>query len=171
VTRTIVDDAFGHHLWANEEILDACAALSAAQLMEPVPGTYGPIIATLRHLVQADSFYLWVQRGSRGSLIAASNDLGIDALRTANEDHAAGYREMLAGPLDPDEDVAELGDGWEFVATLGIRVAQIIHHGTDHRSQICTGLTSLGVQPPEIDLWAYGTATGRTREVTKGAPE
>ena len=165
MTTSIVDDAFGHHLWANEKILDACAGLSAAQLMEPVPGTYGPIIATLRHLVQADSFYLWVQRGSTGELIPATNDLGIDALRAANDRHAAGYRELLAGALDPDEDVAEHGDGWDFVATLGIRVAQIVHHGTDHRSQICTGLTSLGIQPPDIDLWAYGTEMGKTREV------
>jgi carboxymethylenebutenolidase len=51
--------------------------------------------------------------------------------------------------------------------TLGIRVAQIVHHGSDHRSQVCTGLTSLGVQPPDIDLWAYGAEMGKTREVTK----
>ena len=167
MTRSIVDSAFGHHLWANEKILDACAGLSAAQLMQQVPGTYGPIIATLRHLIQADSFYLWVQRGSTGELIHANNDLDIDGLREANDRHAAGYRELLDGPLDPDEDVAEHGDGWDFVATLGIRVAQIVHHGSDHRSQVCTGLTSLGVQPPEIDLWAYGAEMGKTREVTK----
>ena len=39
----------------------------------------------------------------------------------------------------------------------------MIQHGTDHRSQVCTALTSLGVEPPEIDLWDYGEATGRTR--------
>jgi uncharacterized damage-inducible protein DinB len=167
MTRSIVDDAFGHHLWANEKILDACAGLSAAQLMQQVPGTYGPIIATLRHLIQADSFYLWVRRGSTGELIHANNDLGIEGLREANARHAAGYRELLDGALDPDEDVAEHGDGWDFVATLGIRVAQIVHHGSDHRSQVCTGLTSMGIQPPEIDLWAYGTEKGKTREVTK----
>ena len=169
MTRSIVDDAFGHHIWANEKILEACAGLSAAQLMQLVPGTYGPIIATLRHLVQADSFYLWVQRGSTGERIPAGNDLDIDALRAANRLHAEGYRELLAGSLDPDTDVPEHGDGWDFVATLGIRVAQILHHGSDHRSQVCTGLTGMGIEPPDIDLWAYGATTGRTREITTAA--
>ena len=38
---------------------------------------------------------------------------------------------------------------------MGIRLAQALHHGTDHRSQICTALTTLGVEPPEIDVWAF----------------
>jgi hypothetical protein len=37
--------------------------------------------------------------------------------------------------------------------------------GTDHRSTICAGLTSQGIEPPEIDLWAYDEATGRTRAI------
>ena len=47
----------------------------------------------------------------------------------------------------------------------GLDLAQVLHHGTDHRSQVCTALTSFGIEPPEIDLWAYGEATGRTRGV------
>ena len=42
---------------------------------------------------------------------------------------------------------------------------QVVHHGTDHRSQICTALTHLGVEPPLIDAWDWGEATGRTRGV------
>ena len=166
---SILSDAFGHHIWANQLILDACATLTPEQLATPVPGTYGSIETTLRHLIQADSFYLWVQNGSTGPLISAENSLSIADLRAANDRHADGYRALLAGPQDPDIDVAEHGDGWDFVATLGIRVAQIVHHGSDHRSQICTGLTALGVSPPDIDLWAYGAATGRTKEVSTAA--
>jgi uncharacterized damage-inducible protein DinB len=91
----------------------------------------------------------------------------VDDLRGANERHAAGYRELLAGPLDPEADVAEHGDGWDFVATLGIRVAQVVHHGSDHRSQACTALTGLGITPPDIDLWAYGRVMGLARELDK----
>ena len=165
MTSSILADAFGHHIWANQLILDACASLSPEQLATPVPGTYGSIESTLRHLIQADSFYLWVQNGSAGPLIPQENSMSIAELRAANDRHAESYRALLAGPQDPDIDVAEHGEGWDFVAALGIRVAQIVHHGTDHRSQICTGLTALGVAPPDIDLWAYGAATGRTREV------
>ena len=48
---------------------------------------------------------------------------------------------------------------------MGIRLAQALHHGTDHRSQICTALTSLGVEPPSIDVWDYGETTGRVSEI------
>jgi uncharacterized damage-inducible protein DinB len=167
MTTTILDDAFGHHIWANGLVLDACADLGAAQLMAPVPGTYGPIIATLRHLVQADSFYLWVHRGSTGEIIPEDNALTVAELKAANDTHAAGYRELLAGDLTPGTDVAEHGDGWDFVAPIGLRLAQVVHHGSDHRSQVCTALTGLGRTPPEIDLWAYGRVLGTTREVDR----
>ena len=42
----------------------------------------------------------------------------------------------------------------------------MIHHGTDHRSQICTALTTLGVEPPLIDVWAFGLQTGRVVETS-----
>jgi uncharacterized damage-inducible protein DinB len=55
-------------------------------------------------------------------------------------------------------------DGFTRDATVGVRLAQALHHGSDHRSQICTALTSLGVEPPGIDLWEYGLQSGRSVE-------
>jgi uncharacterized damage-inducible protein DinB len=48
---------------------------------------------------------------------------------------------------------------------MGIRLAQALHHGTDHRSQICTTLTTLGVEPPSIDVWDFGARDGRVIEI------
>jgi uncharacterized damage-inducible protein DinB len=84
-------------------------------------------------------------------------------MRSAITTNGAAWMEVLAGDLDADADMPELDGGWEFHAPLGIRINQVVHHGTDHRSQICTALTSLGIEPPEIDFWAFGEATGRTR--------
>ncbi len=36
---------------------------------------------------------------------------------------------------------------------------QIINHATEHREQIKSMLTALGVTPPEIDGWDYGMFT------------
>ena len=157
-------DAFDHHAWATEIVLDACDALTAEQLATPCPGTYGPIIDTLRHMVQADSFYLTVI--TEGRIAQIDGDaLDLTDLRAAARQFATAWTELLATDADADFDSVERGEGWEFHAPLGLRLAQAIHHGTDHRSQICTALTSLGVTPPDIDLWAYGEATGRTRPV------
>ncbi len=77
--------------------------------------------------------------------------------------NAAAWTTLLAGDLDADEEIAEQDGEWELHSTVGVRLAQAIHHGTDHRSQVCTALTTLGIEPPEIDVWAYARASGRER--------
>ncbi len=57
-------------------------------------------------------------------------------------------------------------DGSTSAALLTIRVAQAIHHGTDHRSQVCTALTILGIEPAEIDAWSYAWKDGRLVETS-----
>ena len=54
---------------------------------------------------------------------------------------------------------------------VGVRIAQSVQHGTDHRSQVCTALTSFGIEPPDIDVWAYARASRRewTEPVTDAA--
>jgi hypothetical protein len=42
---------------------------------------------------------------------------------------------------------------------------QVIARGTDHRSQVCTALTPLGMEPPAIDVWDFGELDGRVVEV------
>lgn len=162
----LLRDAFAHHIWATERLIDACAALSREQLTTPVPGTYGPILATLGHLVGADAWYLsfYVSR-DRIVSIDEDMDIGLAEMRSAMSSNGKLWLELLAGELDPEADVPEHDKGWEFHAPMGFRLAQVVHHGTDHRSQVCTALTSLGLTPPEIDVWAYGEATGRTRAV------
>ena len=161
---TLLEDSFAHHVWATERILDACSALTPEQLTTPAPGTYGPIIDTLRHLGSADAWYLSFFRAD-GIAPIDEEDVSLDlaALRSAMASNGALWMEVLASDLDADRDLVEHGDGWDFHAPTGLRLAQVIQHGTDHRSQVCTALTSLGLTPPEIDLWAYGEATGRTR--------
>jgi uncharacterized damage-inducible protein DinB len=38
---------------------------------------------------------------------------------------------------------------------------QAVNHGTEHRSQIATILTQLGVEPPEMDGWTYFFESGK----------
>jgi uncharacterized damage-inducible protein DinB len=37
-------------------------------------------------------------------------------------------------------------------------MVQIINHATEHREQISSMLTALGVTPPDMDGWSYGEA-------------
>ena len=163
MTTSLISDAFDHHSWATLRLLDVCAELTPEQLASSVPGTYGSILDTLRHTVGADSGYLHVLSGGRRPMID-SDTMDLPALRAAALDNQVGWSGLLADDLDPDENVVRYrDDGTESHATRGVRLAQALHHGTDHRSQICTALTALGSEPPEIDAWAYGRDSGRAR--------
>ena len=55
---SLLTDAFEHHAWATRRLLDTCLALTPEQLATTVPGTFGSIVQTMRHLVSADASYL-----------------------------------------------------------------------------------------------------------------
>jgi uncharacterized damage-inducible protein DinB len=165
MTRSLLDDAFAHHVWATLRLIDACLALPPDQLETAVPGTYGSIIDTMRHTVGADASYLFVTTKGRSPAIDEDR-MDLAKLRTVMEGHGPAWSELLGAAPDPDAVlVRHRDDGSETSAPIGIRLAQALHHGTDHRSQICTALTALGVVPPEIDVWDFGLQDGRVVDV------
>ena len=164
--RSPIDEAFAHHVWATLRLIDSCLELTPEQLEAAVPGTYGSILETMRHLVGGDTYYLAHLTGDPAREID-SDGLGLGELRAEMEADERTWIELLAQDLDPDAVVKDVDEeGYERDATIGIRLAQAIHHGTDHRSQICTAFTTLGVEPPLIDVWAFGLQTGRVVETS-----
>lgn len=165
----MLTDAFGHHGWATLRIVDECRKLTLEQLATTVPGTYGTILDTLRHLVGADASYLFALTGGRVSTID-EDEMDVEELGGWMERFAEEWPKVLADRTDPDEIVIRhRDDGSETHAPVGIRLAQVIHHGTDHRSQICTALTTLGIEPPLIDVWDYGHLDDRVTEIPPGS--
>jgi uncharacterized damage-inducible protein DinB len=162
---SLLRDAFGHHVWATLRLLDACLTLSPEQLQTAVPGTYGTILDTARHIMGADSGYLFRLTGERHPRID-EDALGLHELRAVMEANGVAWTRLLEDDLDADAViVSRRDDGSESHAPVGIRLAQALHHGTDHRSQICTAITSLGVEPPGIDVWDFGRVQGRSFEI------
>ena len=164
MTKSLIDDSFEHHAWATLQMIDACAALAPEQLDTIVPGTYGSILDTIRHVVGGDSFYL----ANFGEETPAIDEDGMDLadLRTNAERFGSAWLRFLARDLNPDENVHEVDDyGYQRDASIGLRLAQALMHGAEHRSQICTAITSLGIEPPPIDAWDFGEQTGRVVDI------
>ena len=161
MSRPILEDAFAHNVWATLRLIDACLPLTDEQLQTNLPGTYGSIIDTMRHLVGGDAGYLFVLSDERVPEID-EEQMGLRELREVMERNAAEWPRVLAERNDPDATATRhRDDGTDSHAPVGIRLAQVVHHGTDHRSQICTALTTLGIEPPEIDVWAFAESQGR----------
>src|SRR5205814_1038939 len=169
MTSSIVRGAFDHHVWANYQILDACAGLTAEQLATTVPGTYGSILQTVRHLVGGDRGYLNLLTNGRVTEIE-EDSMDVSALRAAMTDVESGWNAVLDGGPNEDSEVVRIrDDGSKSFAPMSVRLAQAVHHGTDHRSQIATALTSLGIQPPDIDVWPWADSKHELARVP--APE
>src|SRR5262245_34313899 len=159
--RSLVRSAFAHDTWATTRLIDACLALEAHELQTDVPGTRGPMIDTLRHIVTGGAEDLRIITGDP-ALRLNGESMSLSELRGAQELVGAAWADLVARPFDPDEMVREIDDtdGYERTAPLALRIVGTLQHGTDHRSQICTALTTLGVSPPRIDAMAYGLAVG-----------
>ena len=165
MSSSLLADAFAHHVWATLRLVDTCLAMRPEQLATAVPGTYGSILDTMRHIVGADSSYLFVLTGERTPLIDEDHRQ-LPELRSTMEGNGVAWSQLMAQGPDPESVlVRRRDDGSETHAPISIRLAQALHHGTDHRSQVCTALTVLGMQPPDIDTWDFGRHEGRVVEI------
>lgn len=158
MTENFLVNLFEHNHWANLQILQACATLTDEQLdAPPTSATYGTIRETLLHFVGSQAGYLRtltvsVEERRATPVSLEFSDLGKSAQRSG-EAFIALARDTSAifqpTPL-------QTRDG--FYAAPSVLMIQVINHATEHREQIKSMLSALGVTPPSIDGWDYGEA-------------
>ncbi|MEO8287348.1 MAG: DinB family protein [Chloroflexota bacterium] len=154
-------ELFKHNLWANLRLLDACEKLTDEQLDATSPGTYGSIRDTLVHIASGEELYVCMmlgqprpprreEEGFRGfaGLRDSLTGTGEELIRLAQNDA------IPASYLDRDE-------GVELAGTMVVILA--INHATEHRAHINSILSHLGIEPVELDGWAYGYIQGLLR--------
>lgn len=168
MTPSILHEVFEHNGWANLRLIDHCLGLTPAQLETPVPGTYGSILATLRHFLQGESFYLFVA-SNHWEESADASTMSLPELRALAERDAGGWAELLDSNPDPSALKRELDDdGYQRDAPISVRLAQAIHHANEHRTQVCTALTVLGLEPPDLSVWEFALVTGKSTDAYVG---
>ena len=147
--------AFQHNLWANLTLLEACRELSEEQLARDLLGTYGSIRDTLEHIVRGEmSYFSRISTGKRKTFPADAPPMTIPEMiehtRQTGEGLVAWARKVSA-----EESVEINWDGELRQVPKSIILTQALDHGTDHRSQIKTILTQIGIEPPELQSWDY----------------
>ena len=156
-------DAFRHNAWATRELLAVCRELPEAQLHATAPGTFGSVIDTLWHTVLSDAGYCARLTGEEPDWdrrAGAAPDL--DKLAEHVDDLDARWQRFLAQPFDAERTfVFPWHDGIDRDVPAGVVLVQALHHGNEHRAQIATILSSIGVNPPAWGLWEYAAATNR----------
>ena len=82
--------------------------------------------------------------------------------------HGDGQLERAAATPDADRRVQVTGHDppgtWSMAAPLFL--LQAVNHSTEHRSQVATILTQLGIEPPSMDGWTYFFDSGQMEPVS-----
>jgi len=141
--------------WANGQILDVCQGLTADQLAATVPGTYGTIRATLEHIIRAEAYYVGLMTGERPQPSFQWEDRPDLADLSAFAARVAGALLEAARCIVPTQLVHEEEDGQYIDYYARHLFMQAINHGIEHRTNITTILSSLGLPVPEVDGWGY----------------
>jgi uncharacterized damage-inducible protein DinB len=151
-----LSEAFQHHTWATEQLIRHLRRLPPEALTASAPGVYGEVLATLSHLLDADGRYVRYLEGT-----PPPPRTGPDPVRTLDEladqlrDQAVRWRVVLSRIGDLDVTIPARGERPEMPHAANLMVVQALHHGNDHRTQICTVLSVNGYASPDLDVWSY----------------
>lgn len=158
-----LDDLARHNAWATARLLASCQGLDERTLEATVPGTYGSVIETLRHMIDSEMSYLFRLTGAWPERPWAFDEpVGLDVLAERAAMLGTTLERFVAGDWDSERLGEARGDDGEvFAVRAGIFLTQALHHANEHRTQICTILGALGHEPPGLSAWDYALATGR----------
>jgi uncharacterized damage-inducible protein DinB len=157
MTENFLEKLFEHNNWSNAKIIEACSGLSDAQLdSEPQSVTKGTIRGTLVHLVSSQESYL---RTLTLPVEERLHPRTVAFTELAESSRISGERllALARGEQTPFEARLKTRDG--FYTAPWVLMVQVINHAAEHREQIKSMLSALGVTPPDIDGWDYGFAT------------
>lgn len=154
-----------YHVWANEKLLAAVAALDESHYRRDCGLFFGSVHGTLNHLLVGET--LWHARFAGGAVpqLALNAELETERAALAQALGAAVARwgdwlrsvpaSCFGGRLDYGRISGE-AVSVPFAGTLG----HMFNHGTHHRGQISAAMTAMGYPCPELDLVYFLVAEG-----------
>ena len=165
MTANFLEKLFEHNNWANQKIIEACSALSDEQLdARPQSVTKGTIRRTLIHLVSSQYSYLRTLTLPLEERLA-SVTVEFDKLGESVRMSGGGLLSLARGEQKPFESQLQTRDGY-YVAPWVLMV-QIINHAHEHREQISSMMSALGITPPDLDGWSHGEASNALVPISK----
>ena len=144
-------------------MIQACAALSDALLdAEPHSATKGTVRQTLLHLVSSQRGYLnllTLPVEKRKKIPLAFEDLK-EVAQSSGEALLALIRDDKVPTIR-----LQTTDGYH--VEPWVVLLQIINHATEHREQINSMRSALGLMPLDQDGWSYGEYTNALVPISK----
>ncbi len=165
MSENFLEKLFEHNNWANQKIIEACSSLSDEQLdAEPHSVTKGTIRRTLVHLVGSQQSYLGTLTLPLEERLASSSVVFADLEESVNRT-GAGLLALARGEQKPLKSQLQTRDG--YYVKPWVVMLQAINHAHEHREQISSMMSALGITPPDLDGWSYGEATNALIPISK----
>lgn len=147
-----------YNQWANQQLLTICMNLNEELITADIQGSFGSILQTFTHILQAEAGFLkrihgtslqptfkWEEGPSLAQLATFSVQVGEAFLDTVQH-------------VSPTENVHEEDNNWTFDYQARLIFMSLAYHGIAHRTDITTFLNGRGVPLPELDIWGYQSA-------------
>lgn len=145
---------FGHNAWATSRLLNWCRWQQAAAA---APDVYGDIPAMFNHILAAENRYLRLLTGEMpGDAAGERAPKSLSDLEEPARLLARRWEAVLASDREIDAPRVHERRNEKLEMPDWLPLAQAVHHGDDHRTQICTLLGRANVIHPEIDGWYFG---------------
>jgi uncharacterized damage-inducible protein DinB len=153
---------FDYSYWARDRLMAAADGMSDEDYAKPNGFNYGSIRGILTHTLGSEAGYAARWRGE--TVDSPINQETLPTLSSLIERWAAEEsknRAFLSKLSDDDvqrEIVSVRRSGEEVRRPLWLDLAQIVNHGTQHRSEAAEALTMVGRSPGDLDLSRYYAA-------------
>jgi uncharacterized damage-inducible protein DinB len=174
MTENYLVRLFEFNNWANRQIIEVCLKLSDEQLDAPpafASAPYGSIRKTLVHLIAAQQRYLHhltLPLEVRNEIVypdfadeeAVAGSTREPFLVEAIADSTGeAFLALVRGETNLFQSTQiHTPDG--YIVEPWVLMVQVINHSHEHREQIKSMLSALGITPPEMDGWMYGDTLG-----------
>ena len=154
MTENILARIFEHNHWANLQLLQTYSTLSDEQLdAEPQSATKGSIRLTLWHLLDTQQAYLSQLIGQEPRFHRQAPPAFAELLESAQLS-GEGLLALARDETSPSLTTKMQHDG--YAVEPWVLMVAAISHASEHREQITSMLSALGLTPPRLDGGAYG---------------
>ena len=148
-----------NNAWSNYRLLNACAALTQAELDAPRVSFFPSLALTLNHILAVDEFYVDALQGQPRAFTEDVPRTTVDSLRA---DQSAVDRRLIA--FCDRLDAAQLASPVQLVRDTGMLedatdrvLAHLFLHQIHHRGQAHAMLAGTSVEPPQLDEFLLAT--------------
>ena len=163
---SVLTKLFNHNTWANLKLLDFCEALNDEQLDTTAVGCFGSIRNTLLHITNGEVDAVNLATNKLPSVPLPSEQFpGFEMLKEGVRWAAAELLQLaIAARADTIVQVTRPQEPI-YRYPLASFMVQVLNHSTEHRTQISTVITNLGIEPPAMSGWEYMREMGEFQEI------